>query len=641
METSPLNIVITITVVLAFIFIYLVIFTSFFDNFSTKKYEDATVAKKKYSAETLRLLKKICYQFRHRSFDAWLAWLRIQESDIQSLALNKLIQHLNGDVIEWDESLTPDIITNLTIFKGIKNLSFIFPNLLQKIKESTSSALVNPTLFYKSVIFPFVTLYPSLALEYLAREVEQLNNTDQSATVEKKKYIIEQLRRVNAMFNDGRIYDKVIINILLELICNPNEDSNVRWEAFEALLDFEPPEINQAALKILPILIDNSDFMDEAVSQIFKSLTKDLVGLVNKPEIFAIYRNAVQKPNLRPIVIATFGNLLMGINSTFSTEHLFAICRMDETEDKELVKILSKRNMLTESELTFVEEKVPRYLDYKQLLSVESLALDDLPIPSFQRDNFDNLLKKLGRVHAEKKDAAAVHGAYESVMLRGLNKFDKIYLARLFCILRNLDFKHVDLNEIFNSKNADLGTALENRLKYEPEGTMLFLTGIENVYAKEYSTDEEDKKHLKKAKQVLKMFSQNKDYFLVATGEDASLMQESGSIFIDIQADNIFKNLIDIALPGQYDMLKVLEGTVGLMNKKRIRDGEAIVTGMLKIAKDKSMIEGYYSAGRVAKLMLLLFPEYDGLERVFDLEEQYEFLINEARKKAQNQQKSK
>jgi len=49
------------------------------------------------------------------------------------------------------------------------------------------------------------------------------------------------------------------------------------------------------------------------------------------------------------------------------------------------------------------------------------------------------------------------------------------------------------------------------------------------------------------------------------------------------------------------------------------------------------MIEGYYAAGRVAKLMLILFAEYDGLEPVFDLDEQYEFLINEAKKKAQNQ----
>ena len=135
MDNNTLNIIITIVVVIAFIFIYLMLFTSFFQNFSTSKYEKAVVVKKKYSSETLRLLKKICYQFRHRSFDAWLAWLRIQETDIQSLALNKLIHHLNSDVIEWDESLTPDIITNLTVFKGIKNLSFIFPNLLQKIKS--------------------------------------------------------------------------------------------------------------------------------------------------------------------------------------------------------------------------------------------------------------------------------------------------------------------------------------------------------------------------------------------------------------------------------------------------------------------------------------------------------------------------
>lgn len=641
METSALNIVITIVVVLTFIFIYLVIFTSFFDNFSTKKYERGVVIKKKYSSETLCLLKKICYQFRHRSFDAWLAWLRIQESDVQSIALNKLIQHLNGDVSEWDESLTPDVITNLTVFKGIKNLSFIFPTLLQKIKEATSTGLVNRFLFYKSTLLPFVTLYPSLALEHLEKEVKELKNTDELILLDKKRFIVEQLRRVNAMFNDGKIYSQVIIDILLEMICNPREDSNVRWDAFEALLDFEPMEINKAALKILPVLINNSESMDDAISQIFKSLTKDLVGLVNKPEIFDIYKSAIQKPNLRSIVVATFGNLLMGINTAFGVEHLFAICRMDDTEDKELVKILCKRNSLTELETSYVEEKIPRYLSYEELLTVPDISLDDLPIPAFQRDNFDNLLKKLGRMHTEKKDTFGTQNFYESAMLRGLNKFDKVYLARLFCVLRGLDFKYVDLDEIFGAKNADPGTALENRLKYEPEGSMLFLTGIENIYNKEHSADEEYKKHLKKSKQVLKMFAQNKDYFLVAVGEDPSLMQESGAIFIDIQADNIFKNLIDISLPGQYDMLKVLEATVALMNKKRIRDGEAIVNGMLKIAKDKSMIEGYYASGRVAKLMLILCPEYDGLEPVFDLEEKCEFLINEAKKKAQNQQKSK
>jgi hypothetical protein len=203
-----------------------------------------------------------------------------------------------------------------------------------------------------------------------------------------------------------------------------------------------------------------------------------------------------------------------------------------------------------------------------------------------------------------------------------------------------MDFKRIDFEDIVNSSKNDMGTALENRLKYEPEGTLLYLTGVEHIYGKDHN-DDEYRKNIKKVKQVLKVFSQNKDYFLVAVSEDTALMQESGSIFVDIQADNIFKNIVDFGYPGQYDMLKVLESIVNLMNKKRIRDGEGIVKQMLKIAKDKSVIEGYYLSGRVVKLMLILFPEYESLEPVFNLEEKYEFLINEARKKAAAQQKSK
>jgi hypothetical protein len=616
------------------------LFTSFFQNFSTSKYEKAVVVKKKYSSETLRLLKKICYQFRHRSFDAWLAWLRIQETDIQSLALNKLTQHLNGDVVEWDESLTPDIITNLTIFKGIKNLSFIFPNLLQKIKESSHTTLVNRFLFYKSTFVPFVTLYPSLALEYLEMEVEELRDSEELGSFDKKKFIIDQLKRINNFFNEGKIYNQTIIDILLEIICNHEEDSMVRWEAFEVLIEFEPLEVNQASLKILPAIIDHSETLDDIVSQIFKGLTKDLVSKVNKPEIFAIYKNAMQKNNLKQIIVATFGNLLMGLNSIFNLEHLFAIHKMDDERDHELTSILCKRNTLTESETIYVEEKVPKYLDAKDLMKAEGLFLDDLPIPVFQKDYFDALLKKVGRVPFEKKDTSINQNVYESALLRGLNKFDKIYVVRLFCILRNMDFKHIDFEEIVNSNKNDMGTALENRLKYEPEGTLLYLTGVDHIYGKDHN-DDEYRKNIKKVKQVLKVFSQNKDYFLVAASEDTSLMQESGPVFIDIQADNIFKNIINFPYPGQYDMLKVLESILNLMNKKRIRDGEGIVSQMLKIAKDKSVIEGYYLAGRVVKMMLILFPEYESLEPVFNLEEKYEFLINEAKKKASAQQKSK
>ncbi|MFZ4084737.1 MAG: hypothetical protein ACOYK1_04265 [Vampirovibrionia bacterium] len=640
MDDNTLNIIITIVVVIAFIFIYLMLFTSFFHNFSTSKNEKSVVIKKKYSPETLRLLKKICYQFRQRSFDAWLAWLRIQETDIQSLALNKLIQHLNGDLVEWDESLTPDIIANLTIFKGIKNLSFIFPNLLQKIKESTHSTLVNRFLFYKSTFIPFVTLYPSLALEYLEMEVEELKNSEEPGSFDKKKFIIDQLKRINSFFNEGKIYNQTIIDILLEIICNHVEDSMVRWEAFEVLTEFDPLEINQASLKILPAIIDHSETMDDIVTQIFKGLTKDLVSAVNKPEIFAIYKSGMQKNNLKQIIVATFGNLLMGLNSIFNIEHLFAIHKMDDQRDHELTSILCKRNTLTESETIYVEEKVPKYLDLKDLMKAEGLFLDDLPIPLFQKDYFDALLKKIARVPFEKKDTSINQNIYESALLRGLNKFDKIYVVRLFCILRNMDFKHIDFDEIVNNNRNDMGTALENRLKYEPEGTLLYLTGIDHIYGKDHN-DDEYRKNIKKVKQVLKVFSQNKDYFLVAASEDTSLMQESGPVFIDIQADNIFKNIIDFAYPGQYDMLKVLESIVNLMNKKRIRDGESIVNQMLKIARDKSMIEGYYLAGRVVKLMLILFPEYESLDLVFNLEEKYEFLINEAKKKAAAQQKSK
>ena len=640
MDNNTSNIIITIVVVIAFIFIYLMLFTSFFQNFSTSRYEKAVVKKKKYSPETLKLLKKICYQFRHRSLDAWLAWLRIQETDIQSLALNKLIQHLNGDVVEWDESLTPDVITNLTIFKGIKNLSFIFPNLLQKIKESTQTTLVNRFLFYKSTFISFVTLYPSLALEYLEMEVEELSNAEELGSFEKKKFIIDQLQRINKFFNEGKTYSQTITDILLEIICNHKEDSMVRWEAFEVLIEFDPLEVNQASLKILPAIIDHSETMDDVVSQIFKGLTKDLVSMINKPEIFAIYKNAMQKNNLKQMIVATFGNLLMGLNNVVNLEHLFAIYKMDDERDHELISILCKRNTLTESETIYVEEKVPKYLDAKDLMQVERLCLDDLPIPIFQKDYFDALLKKIGRVSFEKKETSINQNVYESALLRGLNKFDKVYVMRLFCILRNMDFKHIDFEEIVNSNKNDIATALENRLKYEPKGTLLYLTGVDQIYGKDHD-DDEYRKNIKKVKQVLKVFSQNKDYFLVAASEDTSLMQESGPAFIDIQADNIFKNIIDFAYPGQYDMLKVLESIVNLMNKKRIRDGEAIVNQMLKIARDKAMIEGYYLAGRVAKLMLVLFSEYEGLELVFNLEAKYEFLINEAKKKAAAQQKSK
>jgi hypothetical protein len=640
MDSNTLNIIITVVVVIAFIFIYLMLFTSFFQNFSTSKYEKSFAIKKQYTPETLRLLKKICYQFRHRSFDAWLAWLRIQETDIQSLALNKLIQHLNGDVVDWDESLTPDIITSLTIFKGIKNLSFIFPNLLQKIKESTHTTLVNRFLFYKSTFIPFVTLYPSLALEYLEMEVEELRDSDELGSFDKKKFIIDQLKRINNFFNEGKIYNQTIIDILLEIICNHEEDSMVRWEAFEVLLEFDSLEVKQASLKILPAMIDHSETMDEVVSQIFKGLTKDLVSAINKPEIFAIYKTAMQKNNLRQIIVATFGNFLMGLNSIFNLEHLFAIYKMDDERDNELTSILCKRNTLTESEAIYVEEKVPKYLDAKDLMHAEGLFLDDLPIPVFQKDYFDALLKKVGRVPFEKKDTSINQNVYESALLRGLNKFDKIYVVRLFCILRNMDFKHIDFEEIVNSNRNDMGTALENRLKYEPEGTLLYLTGVDQIYGKDHN-DDDYRKNIKKVKQVLKVFSQNKDYFLVAASEDTSLMQESGPVFIDIQADNIFKNIIDFAYPGQYDMLKVLESIVNLMNKRRIRDGEGIVNQMLQIARDKSIIEGYYLAGRVVKMMLILFPEYESLEPIFNLEEKYEFLINEANKKASAQQKSK
>jgi hypothetical protein len=616
------------------------LFTSFFQNFSTSKYEKSLAIKKQYTPETLRLLKKICYQFRHRSFDAWLAWLRIQETDIQSLALNKLIQHLNGDVVDWDESLTPDIIASLTIFKGIKNLSFIFPNLLQKIKESIPTTLMNRFLFYKSTFIPFVTLYPSLALEYLEMEVEELRDSDELGSFDKKKFIIDQLKRINNFFNEGKIYNQTIIDILLEIICNHEEDSMVRWEAFEVLVEFDSLEVKQASLKILPAIIDHSETMDDVVSQIFKGVTKDLVSAINKPEIFAIYKSAMQKNNLRQIIVATFGNLLMGLNSIFNLEHLFAIYKMDGERDSELTSILCKRNTLTESEIIYVQEKVPKYLDANDFMQVEGLFLDDLPIPVFQKDYFDALLKKIGRVPFERKETSINQNVYESTLLRGLNKFDKIYVIRLFCILRNMDFKHIDFEEIVNSNRNDMATALENRLKYEPEGTLLYLTGVDHIYGKDHN-DDEYRKNIKKVKQVLKVFSQNKDYFLVAASEDTSLMQESGSVFIDIQADNIFKNIVDFIYPGQYDMLKVLESIVNLMNKKRIRDGEGIVNQMLKIAKDKSMIEGYYLAGRVVKMMLILFPEYESLEPISDLEEKYEFLINEAKKKAAAQQKSK
>lgn len=634
MDSNAINLIITIIVIAAFIFVYLVLFTSFLDNFSTAKYEKSIKIKKKYSVETLRLLKKICYQFRHRSFDAWLAWLRIQENDIQNIALNKLIQHLNGDVIEWDESVTPDIIMNLTVFKGIKNLSFIFPNLVTKIKEASQTALVNQFLYYKSTFIPFITLYPSLGLEYLEVEVEELVNSDDLGSIDKKKFIIEQLQRINTHFKEGRIYDQTLIDLLLDIICNNKEDSIVRWEAFEILNEFDPNQIHQASLKILPVIVQHSEGMDEVISQIFKSLIKDLVTDINKPEIFSIFMESLHKPSLRPVIVTTLGNLLMGINSLFDMEHLFAIYKLDEDEGKDLIKILAKRNTLTESEVEFIEEPQPKFLTYKDIITAEKLNLDDLPVPSFQKDYIDGLLKKIAKTPFEKKEGTG--STYESAMLRGPNKFDKIYICRLFCLLRNMAFKHIDLEKMISENKNDLGTALENQMKYEQEGTMFYISNIEQIYGK-ITPDEEFDKHLKKIKQILKVYSSNKDYFLISSSEDPIIMQETGQIFIDIQADNIFKNILDFNLPGQYDQLKLLESMIQKMNKKRIRDGEGILNQLLALAKDMSMIEGYYTAAKFAKLLLVLFTEYESIEPILNLEEKYEFLLNESKKRKSKQ----
>lgn len=634
MDSNAINVIITIIIIAAFIFVYLVLFTSFLDNFSTAKYEKSIKIKKKYSVETLRLLKKICYQFRHRSFDAWLAWLRIQENDIQNIALNKLIQHLNGDVIEWDESVTPDIIMNLTVFKGIKNLSFIFPNLLTKIKEASQTDLVNQFLYYKSTFIPFITLYPSLGLEYLKVEVEELVNSDDLGSIDKKKFIIEQLQRINTHFKEGRIYDQTLIDLLLDIICNNKEDSIVRWEAFEILNEFDPNQIHQASLKILPVIVQHSEGMDEVISQIFKSLIKDLVTDINKPEIFSIFMESLHKPSLRPVIVTTLGNLLMGINSLFDMEHLFAIYKLDEDEGKDLIKILAKRNTLTESEVEFIEEPQPKFLTYKDIITAEKLNLDDLPVPSFQKDYIDGLLKKIAKTPFEKKEGTG--STYESAMLRGPNKFDKIYICRLFCLLRNMAFKHIDLEKMISENKNDLGTALENQMKYEQEGTMFYISNIEQIYGK-ITPDEEFDKHLKKIKQILKVYSSNKDYFLISSSEDPIIMQETGQIFIDIQADNIFKNILDFNLPGQYDQLKLLESMIQKMNKKRIRDGEGILNQLLALAKDMSMIEGYYTAAKFAKLLLVLFTEYESIEPILNLEEKYEFLLNESKKRKSKQ----
>lgn len=638
MDNNAINIIITIIVVVAFIFIYVVLFTSFFDNFSTAKYEKSIKIKKKYNVETLRLLKKICYQFRHRSFDAWLAWLRIQENDIQNIALNKLIQHLNGDLIEWDESVTPDIIMNLTVFKGIKNLSFIFPNLLTKIKEASHNELVNQFLYYKSSFIPFITLYPSLGLEYLEVEVEELINSEELGSTDKKKFIVEQLKRINTHFNEGRIYDQTLTTLLVDIICNNEEDSIVRWEAFEVLGEFDPNEIHQASLKILPVILEHCDEMDEVISQIFKSLIKDLVKDVNKPEIFSIFKESMNKPSLKPIIITTLGNLLMGINSLFNLEHLFAIYKLDEDQGKDLIKILAKRNTLTETEIEFIEEPQPKHVTYEDLISAKELSLDDLPVPSFQKDYIDGLLKKIGRTTFEKKEG--LDNSYESAILRGPNKYDKAYICRLFCLLRNKTFKHINIEKIIADNKNDPGTALENQMKYEQERTMFYISNIERIYSSGIKDDNFDK-HLKKIKQILKVYSSHKDYFLVSSSEDPLIMQEAGNNYIDIQADNIFKNIMDFNLPGQYDQLKLLENMVQKMNKKRIKDGEGIMNQLLAVAKDRSMIEGYYIAAKFVKLLLVLFTEYESIEPILNLEEKYEFLLNEAtKKKSKNKVKS-
>ena len=69
------------------------------------------------------------------------------------------------------------------------------------------------------------------------------------------------------------------------------------------------------------------------------------------------------------------------------------------------------------------------------------------------------------------------------------------------------------------------------------------------------------------------------------------------------------------------------------MNKKRIRDGEGILNQLLSLAKDRSMIEGYYTAAKFAKLLLILFTDYESIDPILNLEEKYEFLLNESKRK--------
>jgi hypothetical protein len=618
-------------------------FTSFFDTITTKKKYHTELRQHAKNTKSKKLLSRICFQFRHKSFDTWLAWVRGQPNDSQTSALGMLLAHLEGPVSNWQEAVTPDVLINLPIFMGLKNFSQTFTNVLEKLRNTSQEELPNQMLYFKSAIIPFVTIYPGVALEQLNKELKHLHKSDGLSQIEKKKFVLQQICRINDNYNENNVFDADVLDTILDTINDDAEESIIRYEAFTILEGFDDEVISDAYVKILRYFIEHTSALDDNLGLIYKEILKNLIFRVTEREIVTLFTKALKKDFLRNITISVISNILVGLNDMLTADHLYMIYNLDDPDRKDLTNVLAKRNGLNESELMFLDEKLPKYLDREDLIDSKELNVDDLPIPENQLETIEKTLKKLGKTVneysnnyedelEEERDFGSL--SYETALFKGDNSFDKIYLARLFCLIKGLDFMYFSFSDLLRISPNEPQVALEKELNNIPDNTAIYFDEIDLLY------EDTNKNYYEPVNEIITYFAQDARFMVIASSENLALKKENDPIWLNIQSAGIFKNLFDFSLPGKYDLIKIIESIAHGLNKKRLQNMENLINQFTPIASNKSALQFYYLAAKYIKLMLVIQNEYNDLDSMLKIERKYEDIISdlnaEPEKKALN-----
>lgn len=485
-------------------------------------------------------LSEIFHEYKHKNIEDWFKATTAQSEEIQTEAITKLIEHIDGSPASWG-AITPEAIKVLADFQDTGHL-IVLKSVLSTCKKVWDKYTISEQC-YEAACRAIIKLGASSSKEILSAELKNKNKGNDDTTI----CIINSFSEFSEEDN--------IADLFTQIFADSQSSYKSRSHAINMAESNRPAEEYHKALvdAITTFANDQNRVMsgddNKIFEQIFNLITKEIDDVT-----FDLILNCCNSEHIAKVTIKSLEFILKTNANVFSPKQLYMLINISADELQQLVSALATNFNLSpaEKELCLYKD-ISKDSEFHKSSMAEEVLKKPLIIPNEAKETYEKL-KEAFRMKANKK-----HGG---LALTGLAENEKLYLSRAFAADKHWTFIYGVYEDIANSGSATK-QFMESIHKHKP--CIIYLDDVSTLVK---NTQDPFVKNLKQllADQMM---------FVIGTiKEDADIDDEGCSVIFKKSEElkSLFPLAVQITMLQDFQKNLILQAKIGQIQPGRGAD---------------------------------------------------------------------